>query len=84
MWETCLGTNGFIARKLYGYDYSPEEILDHAQEMEYDGIEVHSQFDPFPNQDDDVAITIYAFKNHLSGHGSGWYSGTNNKRKDLF
>ena len=62
MWKTCLGTNGFIARKLYGYDYSPEEILDHAQEMEYDGIEVHSQFDPFPNQDDDVAITIYAEK----------------------
>ena len=62
MWKTCLGTNGFIARKLYGYDYSPEEILDHAQEMEYDGIEVHNQFDPFPNQDDDVATTIYAEK----------------------
>lgn len=62
MWKTCLRTNGFIAQQLYGYDYSPEEVLDHAQEMEYDGIEVHSRFEPFPNQADEVAITIYAEK----------------------
>ncbi|HIA68099.1 TPA: sugar phosphate isomerase/epimerase [Candidatus Poribacteria bacterium] len=62
MWKTCLGTNGFIAQQLYGYDYSLEEVLNHAQEMEYDGIEVHSRFDPFPNQVDEVAVAAYAEK----------------------
>ena len=62
MWKTCLGTNGFIAQKLYGYNHSPGEVLNHAQEMEYDGIEVHNRFEAFPDPVDDIAIATYAAK----------------------
>ena len=62
MWKLCLGTNGFIANELYGYNLSPDEVLDHAAEVGYDGIEVHHRFDPFPHSTDDVGISAYAKK----------------------
>lgn len=69
MWKTCLGTNGFITQKLYGYNHSPGEVLNHTQEMEYDGIEAHKRFEAFP---DPVAYS--SRKNQLSGMEVSWYS----------
>jgi sugar phosphate isomerase/epimerase len=62
MWKLCLGQNGFISKRLYGYDFSPEDILDHAAEMGYDGVELHHALDPYPEPTDDVAIRKHAEK----------------------
>jgi len=53
MWKVCLGLNGWMSGKndmgIYEYSYSIEEILDHAVEMEYDGIELSNiSADPYP------------------------------------
>ena len=62
MWKLCLGQNGFISNRLYNYNFSPEDILDHAAEMGYDGIELHHALDPYPEPTDDAAIRKYAEK----------------------
>ncbi|MCX7015365.1 MAG: sugar phosphate isomerase/epimerase [Candidatus Sumerlaeota bacterium] len=62
MWKTCLGENGFIAKRLYGYDISVDQVLDHAEEMNYDGVELHPGFDPFPKADDSAAIVAFLKK----------------------
>lgn len=62
MWKSCLGQNGFISKRLYGYDFSPEDVLNHAAEMGYDGIELHHALDPYPEPTDDAAIHRHAEK----------------------
>ena len=62
MWQLCLGQNGFISKRIYGYDFSPEDVLDHAAEMGYDGIELHHALDPYPEPTDDAAIRKHAEK----------------------
>jgi len=54
MLKVCLGTNGWLAGKndmgIYNYNYSIEEILDHAVENGYSGIEISNiSSDPYPD-----------------------------------
>ena len=41
MWNICLGLNGFASsEKVHGLSFQLEDILTHARELGYDGIEL--------------------------------------------
>jgi len=54
MWRACFGLNGFTSSRLYGYNYSLDDILSHARELGFDGVEVHNGLDPYPDEGEDI------------------------------
>ncbi len=55
VWQVCLGLNGFISSRLYGYNISVDQILDHAVRIGCDGVELHSALDPYPEDMSDIS-----------------------------
>jgi len=63
-WRTCLGQNGFTTGKLHGYTITADEILAHAVDLAFDGIELFGGMEglgfpgiqPYPDPDDDEAV----------------------------
>lgn len=49
MWSTCLGLNGFASsERAHGLSFELEEILSHARDLGYDGIELFPFHGPYP------------------------------------
>lgn len=49
MWPICLGLNGFAsAERVYGLDFRLEDILAHARDLGYVGIELSPFHEPYP------------------------------------
>ena len=50
MWPICLGLNGFTSAEVaYGVRFRLDEILAHAHDLHYDGIEIIPFHEPYPS-----------------------------------
>jgi sugar phosphate isomerase/epimerase len=55
-WKIALGENAFWASNIcYGTSYSPEDVLSHSLELDYDGIELHLVYHNFTNSTVEVS-----------------------------
>lgn len=51
MWPICLGLNGFVSsEKVFGLNFQLEEILSHARDLGYDGIELFPFHQSYPGK----------------------------------
>lgn len=51
MWKVCLGLNGFMSvEKLYEKHFSLSQILDHARQLNYQGMELIAFHKPYPEE----------------------------------
>jgi sugar phosphate isomerase/epimerase len=50
VWRVCLGLNGFTsAERVYGLRFELSDILRHAKDLGYDGIELFLFREPYPD-----------------------------------
>ncbi len=55
-WKLALGENGFVSGDMWGYQITCDEILRHAAELGYEGIELMNAIEPFPDPEDEQAV----------------------------